>query len=471
MNTLKGGNLARAKRFILRELGLGDGSENRSAGTAETDLTGMGKEESVQLWRERGGAFAAQGNVEQTLHCRRKAVELDPGNQQVRLELLRDLVLAGRLEEAKSSDAGLLQLWRILGGGLPSEGRPDLGLYCRRRAVELEPNDPQVRLELVNDVVAAGVEQIHTLDTPADAAALCVIARVQIEARRPDLALECVRWALKLDKDNHVAHQELIRLLTATGRMKEAIELSETLDPTKIHKTYDRRYYKDFTAVEKCTLLEASLVTIASPEAIVELIRAVDYVLANDIRGAFVECGVFQGGNAVVMIRTLLNAGVTDRDIYLYDTFEGFPKPESIDFEYLVGPALETWQKFKQPGDQSEDSSDWLRYPLEKVKERVLSLGYPAERIHFVKGLVENTIPKQAPETIALLRLDTDFYRSTKHELIHMHPRLQRGGILIIDDYGALHGARVATDEYMSENKIAFFPARIDEHVRIGVKV
>jgi O-methyltransferase len=146
---------------------------------------------------------------------------------------------------------------------------------------------------------------------------------------------------------------------------------------------------------------------------------------------------------------------VADRDIYLYDTFEGSPKPEAIDFEYLVGPALETWQKFKKPDDQSEDGSDWLRYPLEKVQERVLSLGYPAERIHFVKGLVENTIPQQCPESIALLRLDTDFYRSTKHELIHMHPRLQRGGILIIDDYGALHGARVATDEYMSENKIA----------------
>jgi hypothetical protein len=88
-----------------------------------------------------------------------------------------------------------------------------------------------------------------------------------------------------------------------------------------------------------------------------------------------------------------------------------------------------------------------------------------------VKGLVENTIPEQAPEKIALLRLDTNFYRSTKHELIHLFPRLQRGGILIIADYGALHGARVATDEYLAENKLAFLTARIDEHVRIGVKL
>jgi O-methyltransferase len=170
------------------------------------------------------------------------------------------------------------------------------------------------------------------------------------------------------------------------------------------------------------------------------------------------------------MIRSLLNAGVTDRDVYLYDTFEGFPKPEEIDFEYFAGPALETWKKHKKPGDQSEDRSEWLRYPLERVQERVLALGYPAERIHFVKGLVEETIPQHAPETIALLRLDTDFYRSTKHEFIHLYPRLQRGGILIIDDYGALQGATTATDEYLRENNIPFFPARIDEHVRIGIK-
>jgi O-methyltransferase len=472
MNTLKNGNLARAKRFILRELGLADSAQKAPATLSETDVGGMSREETVQQWRVRGGAFAAEGKIDEALHCRRQAVELEPANEQLRLELLRELVLAGRFDEAKSSDGGLLQLWRILGGGFPAEGHPDLGLFCRRRAVELAPNDPQVRLELVSDVTFAGAEHIRTLDSSADAAPLCMLARIHAVAGKLELALECARWASKLDKDNHVAQQEVVRLLIANRRMDEAFELSAAIDPAKIQQeSYGRLHYKDFTPREKCILLEANLVTIATHEAIVELSRAVDYILANNIGGALIECGVFQGGNAVVMIRTLLNAGVTDRDIYLYDTFEGFPKPEAIDFEYEHGPALETWQKHKKPGDQSEDGSDWLRYPLEKVQERVLSLGYPAERIHFVKGLVENTIPQQTPEKIALLRLDTDFYRSTKHELIHMYPRLQRGGILIIDDYGALHGARVATDEYLKENNIPFFPARIDEHVRIGVKV
>jgi O-methyltransferase len=469
MNTLKKGNLARAKRFILRELGLADSSAK--AGSADAGPA-VSRAETIQQLRARGGAFVAEGKIDDALDCRRKAVELDPANEQLRLELLRELVLAGRLEEAKSSDGGLLQLWRILGGGFPAEGRPDLGLFCRRRAVELAPNDSQVRLELVSDATFAGVEHIHTLDSSADVAPLCLLARIHAQAGKLELALECARWASKLDKDNPVAQQELVRLLIANRRMDEAFELSAAIDPAKIQQeSYGRLHYKDFTPREKCVLLEANLVTIATHEAIIELSRAVDYVLAHNIGGALVECGVFQGGNAVVMVRTLLNAGVTDRDIYLYDTFEGFPKPEAIDFEYEHGPALETWQKHKKPDDQSEDGSDWLRYPLEKVQERVLSLGYPAERIHFVKGLVENTIPQQAPEKIALLRLDTDFYRSTKHELIHLYPRLQRGGILIIDDYGALHGARVATDEYLKENNIPFFPARVDEHVRIGVKI
>jgi O-methyltransferase len=86
-----------------------------------------------------------------------------------------------------------------------------------------------------------------------------------------------------------------------------------------------------------------------------------------------------------------------------------------------------------------------------------------------VKGKVEDTIPANIPERIALLRLDTDFYRSTRHELEHLYPRLERGGVLIIDDYGAYVGARQATDEYFASRP--FLLNRIDEHVRCGVKL
>jgi hypothetical protein len=68
------------------------------------------------------------------------------------------------------------------------------------------------------------------------------------------------------------------------------------------------------------------------------------------------------------------------------------------------------------------------------------------------------------------LRLDTDFYRSTHHELVHLYPSLVPGGVLIIDDYGAFQGARKATDEYIRQNNLRLFLSRIDEHVRLAIK-
>jgi O-methyltransferase len=100
-----------------------------------------------------------------------------------------------------------------------------------------------------------------------------------------------------------------------------------------------------------------------------------------------------------------------------------------------------------------------------------LATGYPRERIHFVKGMVEDTLPQEAPEQVALLRLDTDFYKSTKHELVHLYPRISRGGILILDDYGVFRGAQQATDEYFRECDVEMFLTRVDEAVRLGVKL
>ena len=112
----------------------------------------------------------------------------------------------------------------------------------------------------------------------------------------------------------------------------------------------------------------------------------------------------------------------------------------------------------------------WSFSPIEETRRNVLSTGYSPDRVHFVKGPVEQTIPANAPETIALLRLDTDFYESTRHELIHLFPRLVPGGVLIIDDYGHWEGARQAVDEYFKENKIRMLLNRVDYTGRIGVK-
>jgi O-methyltransferase len=100
----------------------------------------------------------------------------------------------------------------------------------------------------------------------------------------------------------------------------------------------------------------------------------------------------------------------------------------------------------------------------------VLGVGYPEEQIHFVEGPVEETVPGSAPAELALLRLDTDWYESTKHELEHLYPRLARGGVLILDDYGYWQGARRAVDEYLAGLDSPLLLNRIDHTARIALK-
>lgn len=108
--------------------------------------------------------------------------------------------------------------------------------------------------------------------------------------------------------------------------------------------------------------------------------------------------------------------------------------------------------------------------PLDETKQNVFSAGYPKDKIHFIKGKVEDTIPENMPKQIALLRLDTDWYESTKHELTHLFLLLQPNGVLIIDDYGHWKGARKAVDEYIPDKNIRILLNRIDYTGRIAIK-
>jgi O-methyltransferase len=163
---------------------------------------------------------------------------------------------------------------------------------------------------------------------------------------------------------------------------------------------------------------------------------------------------------------TLRQLGVSDVDLYLFDTFEGMTKPAPPDIDYAGVPAEVEFERTRL----NHDSSEWCRSPIEDVQKNLLATGYPPERIKLVRGSVEQTIPVQAPDRVSLLRLDTDWYESTKHELIHMYPRLSCGGVLIIDDYGHWHGSRKATDEYFSSTTTPILLNRIDYTGRISVK-
>jgi len=144
--------------------------------------------------------------------------------------------------------------------------------------------------------------------------------------------------------------------------------------------------------------------------------------------------------------RTLLARGVTDRDLHLFDTFDGMPEPAEVDRRHDGKPAADMLAR--RP-DRS--GRVWAIASLDDVRARMEETGYPAERIHFHRGLVQDTIPAQSPERIAILRLDTDWYDSTRHELEHLYDRLESGGVLLIDDYGYWQGARQAVDEFLEE--------------------
>jgi O-methyltransferase len=128
--------------------------------------------------------------------------------------------------------------------------------------------------------------------------------------------------------------------------------------------------------------------------------------------------------------------------------------------------AKESWETISTtPGDPTMAVAS-----LQEVRSNMASTGIATERVHYVSGPVEETIPRSVPERIALLRLDTDWYESTRHELEHLWDRLEPGGVLIVDDYGHWAGAREAVDEFFAAREDAPLLSRVDYTGRMGVK-
>jgi hypothetical protein len=206
--------------------------------------------------------------------------------------------------------------------------------------------------------------------------------------------------------------------------------------------------------------------TMTSPLRIEATVEAVRHCVRREIPGAFAECGVWRGGSVLAMILALQELGVADRDIYLYDTFEGMTEPGEHDRS-----ALAAYEEARSRGERPfEEMFGPQAFNEDGVRRTLAASGYPQERLHFVRGAVEETIPASLPERLALLRLDTDWYESTRHELIHLYPVLSTGGVLIIDDYGHWDGCRRAVDEYFGETADPLLLARIDYTGRIAVK-
>ncbi len=207
--------------------------------------------------------------------------------------------------------------------------------------------------------------------------------------------------------------------------------------------------------------------TMTSPARLWAMINAVRYISVNRIKGDICECGVWRGGSMMAAALKLKSAEDL-RDLWLYDTFAGMTEPTKHDNAIADGaPAHDEWKRY-----QREDArNEWCFASLEDVRRNMESTGYPTARVRFVAGKVEETLraPSNIPGAIALLRLDTDWYESTKVELETLYERLSPGGVLIIDDYGYWEGQRRAVDEFFGSPP-KFLLHRIDSIGRIGVK-
>jgi len=192
--------------------------------------------------------------------------------------------------------------------------------------------------------------------------------------------------------------------------------------------------------------VKAKAYTLTSVERMYALYKAVQYIVSANVSG---DIG---------------------RTIYLYDTYEGMTKPGERDVMIANKyPAEKKWAEISQKKDYRDV---WFCYAsLEEVEKNLRTTKYPEDKLIFVKGNVEETIPKITPKQIAILRLDTDWYASTKHVLAHLFPKLAHGGVLIVDDYGHWQGAKEAVDEYFKEQNRKIFLIRVDKTGYVGIKI
>lgn len=206
--------------------------------------------------------------------------------------------------------------------------------------------------------------------------------------------------------------------------------------------------------------------TMVSFERLCTTVMACKYALDQGIEGDFVECGVWRGGNAIAAAE-IFKLYKSNKSIWLFDTFKGMTAPTLSDFRLSDGNAA----KARYNSGLKETHNEWCYASIEDVRRNFMNRGLTSNII-FVQGDVCQTLDRETvPNKICVLRLDTDWYDSTKKELDILYPKLSTGGCLIIDDYGHWSGSKKATDEYFQELKNRPFFQFTDRSGRAAVKI
>jgi hypothetical protein len=206
--------------------------------------------------------------------------------------------------------------------------------------------------------------------------------------------------------------------------------------------------------------------TMVSIPNLYSLYNSALYVVKNGIEGDFVECGVWRGGCSMMVALVFQKYGVTDRKIYMYDTFEGMPPPTDQDLDFNQSSA----KGYLEKKMNKDVNFKWCFADVDDVTRNINLTNYPLDNFILIQGKVEDTLNENLPKNkLAILRLDTDWYESTKTELVHLYPNITNRGVIIIDDYGHWQGARKAVDEYIQQHGINLLLNRVDYTCRLAI--
>lgn len=218
------------------------------------------------------------------------------------------------------------------------------------------------------------------------------------------------------------------------------------------------------------------LVTFRGVMQVVNLEEVVQYIGQKHIVGAFVECGTFTGGASAFALRSLMR-NEPDRDrrwYYGFDSFEGMPEPTIKDgsraITWMYGVKADSMVQAKATGALVGSEVNFADFA--KCQKYLLGTGYPETKITLVKGWFQRTLPEYRKQIgpIAILRIDGDFYESTKICLETLFDQIVTGGVVILDDYGGFPGSRKAVDEFLQNRHLDPFLHYVDESIRFFLK-
>lgn len=163
-------------------------------------------------------------------------------------------------------------------------------------------------------------------------------------------------------------------------------------------------------------------------------------VIEDDIPGDLIETGVWRGGASILMRGILAAYGVTDRTVYVADSFQGLPEPDA--------------ERYPADAGDKHHRLNFLAVDIEKVRQNFDRYGLLDGQVQFLEGWFRDTLPTVADHTWAVVRLDGDMYESTTDGLRNLYPGLSVGGYLIVDDYNAVKACAKAVEDYRAEHAI-----------------